>query len=159
MLDSWKIKLLLAKHTLHAGHCGSSFVFTFCPSEKWPICLKAFFGWKVHAMQRILHLLDPNLISTWWFTTLTFICIVWPFHLGAQSQSFKSPSIPMTSANFPRWCLDANEPKLECIIQTYIKSISYHTTGFNGSQYLYIILSTLHFHYGLNSAGHKKRAF
>lgn len=59
-------------------------------------------------------------------------------------------------ANFPLWCLVANEQKLGCIIHKYINIISDHTTEFNGSQYQYITLSTLQFHYGLNTAGHKK---
>lgn len=59
-------------------------------------------------------------------------------------------------ANFPLWCLVANEQKLGCIIHKYINIISDHTTEFNGSQYRYITLSTLQFHYGLNTAGHKK---
>ena len=42
------------------------------------------------------------------------------------------------------------------MIHKYINIISYHTTGFNGSQYQYIIFSTLQFHYGLNTAGRKK---
>ena len=59
-------------------------------------------------------------------------------------------------ANFPLWCLVANEQKLGCMIHKYINIISYHTTGFNGSQYQYIIFSTLQFHYGLNTTGRKK---
>lgn len=35
-------------------------------------------------------------------------------------------------------------------------SISYHSAILNGSQYLYIMLSTLQYHYRLNSAGCKK---
>ena len=59
-------------------------------------------------------------------------------------------------ANFPLWCIVANEQKLGCMIHKYINIIGYHTTGFNGSQYQYIIFSTLQFHYGLNTAGRKK---
>lgn len=59
-------------------------------------------------------------------------------------------------ANFSLWCLVANEQKLGCMIHKYINIISYHTTGSNGSQYQYIIFSILQFHYGLNTAGHKK---
>lgn len=60
--------------------------------------------------------------------------------------------IPHYTANFPSTC-STSKGNTD---QKKNLSISYHSAILNGSQYLYIMLSTLQYHYRLNSSGCKK---